>query len=317
LLVQGAAVTVVDNFEEFYDPARKWRNIEAHLRHPAYELVQTDIRDLAAMRKTLGGGYAAVIHLAAKAGVRHSIADPPGYRKTNEQGTYNLLELARQWGVPQFIFASSSSVYGTNRNVPWRETDLQLSPASPYAWTKLRGELLGRTYQRLYGIRFIALRFFTVYGPRQRPDLAIHKFAECILTGRPAEIYGDGTATRDYTYVADIVTGILQAIGYTQTGYEIVNLGSGRPISVLEMLAAVEQVLGKKAAVRHLGDQPGDVPRTLSDISKAAELFGYKPAVPFWRGIAQFTDWLRGEDDAPGSRVPRFEEASQRCPLAP
>jgi UDP-glucuronate 4-epimerase len=292
LLSNGSGVTVVDNFEPFYDPARKWLNVRAHLRNPNYELVQADIRDLPGMRKALTGGYEAVIHLAAKAGVRPSITDPLGFLATNVQGTNNLLELTREWRVPKFIFASSSSVYGINKNVPWSEDDLNFDPISPYACTKLSGELLGRTYHNLYGIRFIALRFFTVYGPRQRPDLAIHKFAERVIAGREVEMYGKGTTSRDYTYVADIVQGLLQAIDYSLSGYEVINLGSGRLVSLLETLTTVEQVLNKSAIVRHLGDQPGDVPRTLADISKAAKLFGYKPSVTFQRGVAEFVDWL-------------------------
>lgn len=232
LLAEGWRVTVVDNFDPFYDPAIKRKNIESHLAHPNYRLVEVDIRDLEGLRARLSGDYDVIVHLAAKAGVRSSIQDPVGYQEVNVGGTQNLLELAREWGVKQVVFASSSSVYGVNPNVPWREDDHVLLPISPYASTKVTGELLGHVYSHLYGIRFIALRFFTVYGPRQRPDLSIHKFARRMLRREPIPIYGDGSARRDYTYVDDVIEGVRRAMDYTATPYEVINLGNNETVSV-------------------------------------------------------------------------------------
>lgn len=205
LLAEGWRVTAVDNFDPYYDPAIKEANIKAHLEHPHYRLVRADIRDLETLQLELREDYEVIVHLAAKAGVRPSIKDPIAYQEVNVRGTQNLLELARERGIKQFVFASSSSVYGINTNVPWQEDDCVLLPISPYASTKVSGELLGHVYSHLYGIRFIALRFFTVYGPRQRPDLAIHKFVRLMLAGKPVPVYGDGTSSRDYTYIDDII----------------------------------------------------------------------------------------------------------------
>jgi UDP-glucuronate 4-epimerase len=242
LLGEGWEVTVVDNFDPFYDPQIKRQNIAPHLSYPNYRLVEVDIRDLEALRKHLSGEYDVIVHLAAKAGVRPSVLDPVSYYEVNVRGTLNLLELAKEWGVRQFVFASSSSVYGANPNLPWRENDPLLLPVSPYGATKLAGETLGRVYSHLHGIRFIALRIFTAYGPRQRPDLAIHKFARLMLQGKPVPIYGDGSACRDYTYIDDLVLGIRAAMDYEGAPFEVFNLGSGRPITVLEVVRSLEKV---------------------------------------------------------------------------
>ncbi len=207
LLADGWHVTAVDSFDPFYAIETKERNIAPHLRHPHYSLARIDIRDGAALQK-LSPRYDAIVHLAARAGVRPSIADPRTYQEVNVAGTQNILELARQSGTPHVVFASSSSVYGVNPNTPWRESDYVLQPISPYASTKVSGELLGHVYSHLYGFRFIALRFFTVYGPRQRPDLAIHSFARKMLAGDRIPVFGDGTTRRDYTFISDIVSGI-------------------------------------------------------------------------------------------------------------
>src|SRR5438552_1988883 len=218
LLADGWRVTAIDNFDPFYSAEIKQRNVAPHLRHPQYSLARVDIRDGSALQR-LATRYDAIVHLAALAGVRPSIADPRTYQEVNVAGTQNILELARQSGTPHVVFASSSSVYGVNPNTPWRESDYVLQPISPYASTKVSGELLGHVYSHLYGIRFIALRFFTVYGPRQRPDLAIHKFARLMLDGKPIPVFGDGSTRRDYSYVDDIVTGIRAAIEYDRTPF--------------------------------------------------------------------------------------------------
>lgn len=292
LLDRGDAVEVVDNFDPFYPDAIKEANIAAHRSLPNYRLHQVDIRDLDAMREALSGDYDCIVHLAAKAGVRPSIEDPVAYQETNVRGTQNLLELAaKEWKTPQFVFASSSSVYGVNPNVPWREDDRVLEPISPYASTKVSGELLGHVYSHLYGIRFIGLRFFTVYGPRQRPDLAIHKFTNLISEGKPVPYFGDGGTSRDYTFVSDTVQGILGAIAYQKTRYEIINLGNDATVTLREMVSTIEAALGKKAELQQLPDQPGDVPRTWANIEKARALLGYNPTVSFREGVEKFVQW--------------------------
>lgn len=293
LLGDGYRVTVLDNFDPFYPRAVKEANISAHRRHPSWRLIEGDLRDLEGVRRHAAGDYDAILHLAAKAGVRPSIQDPLGYQDVNVRGTQNLLELAREWRVPQFVFASSSSVYGVNPHVPWREEDADLRPISPYASTKLSGELLGHVYSHLYGMRFIALRLFTVYGPRQRPDLAIHKFARLIQSGRPLPLYGDGTTRRDYTFVDDIVRGIRAAIAYDRTRFEVINLGNNRTVTTLEMVRGIEQALGVSAVIEWLPEQPGDVPQTWAGIDKARSLLGYDPRTSYAEGVRQFTDWLR------------------------
>lgn len=293
LLAEGQRVEVIDNFDPFYDPQIKEANIEAHRKHPNYRLHRFDIRDLETMRAGLSGGYDCVVHLAAKAGVRPSIEDPVAYQEVNVRGTQNLLELTREWKTPQFVFASSSSVYGVNPNVPWSEDDHVLEPISPYASTKVSGELLGHVYSHLYGIRFVGLRFFTVYGPRQRPDLAIHKFTRLVSEERPLPYFGDGSTSRDYTFVADTVEGILGAIAYDKTPYEVVNLGNDATVTLAEMVETIERKWGKKATLDRQPDQPGDVPRTWANIGKGRELLGYSPTVGFEEGIERFVDWYR------------------------
>jgi UDP-glucuronate 4-epimerase len=292
LLGEGWEVTVVDNFDPFYDPQIKRQNIAPHLSHPNYRLVEIDIRDLEALREHLSGEYDVIVHLAAKAGVRPSVLDPVSYYEVNVRGTLNLLELAKEWGVRQFVFASSSSVYGANPNLPWRENDPLLLPVSPYGATKLAGETLGRVYSHLHGIRFIALRIFTAYGPRQRPDLAIHKFARLMLQGKPVPIYGDGSACRDYTYIDDLVLGIRAAMDYEGAPFEVFNLGSGRPITVLEVVRSLEKVLGIKARIEHLPLPAGDVPYTCANVERAARLLGYIPKTSFGEGLIRFVKSL-------------------------
>ena len=237
------------------------------------------------------GGFDAIIHLAAKAGVRPSIEDPIGYQRANVIATQNLLEFAKDEGIKQFVFASSSSVYGVNPNVPWSETHDVSGPISPYASTKVSCELLGHVYSHLYGIRFLGLRFFTVYGPRQRPDLAINKFVRLIEAGEPIPVFGDGSTRRDYTFIADIVEGILGSLHYQGSNYEVINLGNDQTVTLSEMIATIEEVVGKKAIIDRQPEQPGDVPQTWADVTKANQLFGYQPSISFKEGVAEFYKW--------------------------
>ena len=300
LLADGHAVTALDNFDPFYDRAIKERNIAGHRGHPNWRLIEADLREDGLVAELAATARPDVIvHLAAKAGVRPSIENPIAYQETNVKGTQNLLEYARTAGITQFVFASSSSVYGVNPRVPWSEDDHVLEPISPYASTKVSGELLGHVYSHLYGIRFIALRFFTVYGPRQRPDLAINKFARLIKEGQPIPVFGDGSTRRDYTFISDIVSGIRSAIEYDKTQYEVVNLGNNQTVSLNEMISGLEEALGVRAQRKMLPEQPGDVPQTWANIEKARRLFGYAPSTSYQEGVRRFVEWL----NATGERV--------------
>lgn len=292
LLADGFNVTVIDNFEPYYDRRVKESNIQAHLAHPQYKLVEVDIRDRIALESNLADEYHAIIHLAAQAGVRPSIKAPVVCQEINVNGTQNMLEFARSREIKQFVFASSSSVYGVNPRVPWKENDYVLQPISPYASSKVCGELMGHVYTHLYGIRFLALRFFTVYGPRQRPDLAIHKFAKKMLAGEEIPVYGDGSTRRDYTFVGDTVKGIVGALHYEDSLYEIINLGNHKTVSLSEMIETLEKVLEVKAKINRQPEQPGDVPQTYADIEKARQLLNYQPGTSFHNGIVEFRRWL-------------------------
>lgn len=309
LLHEGWQVTVVDDFDDFYDPALKRQNVAPHLRHPAYRLVEADIRDEQALRDAVPEHTDVIVHLAARAGVRPSIDQPVLYQDVNVRGTQNLLELARARRIPQFVFASSSSVYGVNPRVPWSEEDSVLLPISPYASTKISGELLGHVYSHLFGIRFVALRFFTVYGPRQRPDLAIRKFSQAMLAGRAIPFFGDGSTRRDYTFVDDIVTGILAAMEYDGSPYEVINLGNSSAVSLADLVATIERVLGARARLNVQPMQPGDVPQTWADVSKAERLLGFRPNTPFDEGIERFAAWLVGVPAGATSTIPTPERA--------
>ena len=295
LLADGHHVIGVDNFDPFYDRALKTANIEQHADNPSFDLIEGDLAEQTTYNKInfqLGGSAPdAIIHLAAKAGVRPSIEDPVGYQRANVIATQNLLEFAKENAIKQFVFASSSSVYGKNPNVPWSEKHDVSGPISPYASTKVSCELLGHVYSHLYGIRFLGLRFFTVYGPRQRPDLAINKFVRLIEAGEPIPVFGDGSTRRDYTYIADIVEGILGALHYDKTNYEVINLGNDQTVTLSQMIETIETVLGKKAEINRLPEQPGDVPQTWADVTKAGELFGYEPKTSFKEGIKRFVAW--------------------------
>ncbi|MBN2132726.1 MAG: GDP-mannose 4,6-dehydratase [Sedimentisphaerales bacterium] len=292
LLKDGWAVVGVDNFDAFYDPAIKRRNVAACVANEDFTLVEADIRDKSAMERAVSDDTDVVIHLAARAGVRPSIEQPQLYADVNINGTVVLLEIARQRGLRRFIFASSSSVYGNNEKVPFSEADNVDFPISPYAATKKAGELICHTYHHLYDISMICLRFFTVYGPRQRPDLAIHKFARLIEAGEPLPVYGDGTMMRDFTYIDDIIQGIIASIGRC-TGYDIYNLGESQPICVNDLISELENALGKKAIRNHLPLQPGDVDRTYADVARAEKELAYRRTTDIRTGLAHFVTWLR------------------------
>jgi len=295
LLAEGEwQVTVVDDFNDFYEPAIKRDNIRAHLSNPAFRLIEADIRDRATLDQAVNGTFDCLVHLAARAGVRPSLQQPGLYAETNINGTLNLLELAREHKIKQFVFGSSSSVYGINAKVPFREDDPIRQPISPYAATKAAGELLGHTYSHLYGIRCICLRFFTVYGARQRPDLAIHKFARLISEARPIPVFGDGTTRRDYTFIDDIIAGVRTAIDYQASDYEVINLGESRTVELRELIALLEKELGRKATIDRQPLQPGDVPQTFADITKARALLAYDPQTQIENGIHRFVEWFRG-----------------------
>ena len=292
LLGDGWQVLGVDNFDDFYDPQIKRRNIADCLEKDNFELVEADIRDRAAMGNVVGNGVDVIVHLAAKAGVRPSIDQPLLYADVNINGTGIMLEAAKEQGIGKVIFASSSSVYGNNEKVPFSEDDNVDFPISPYAATKKAGELICHTYHHLYEMSVTCLRFFTVYGPRQRPDLAIHKFARLIEQGKPISIYGDGTMSRDFTYINDIIDGTVAAME-TCGGFHIYNLGESSPITVSELVVEIEKALGKKAIKEYVLLQPGDVERTYADVTKAAKELGYKPATTIEKGLVEFIGWIR------------------------
>lgn len=293
LAQRGARVVVVDNFDEFYDPQIKRANIADHVNNQDYLLVKADIRDYAALKQIFAEHhFDAIIHLAAKPGVRPSVSDPRVYTEVNINGTMNLLELAERNGVEKFVFGSSSSVYGPKATPPFRE-GAPLNPISPYAATKASGELLAHTYSHLYGMRIVCLRFFTVYGARQRPDLAIHKFARMIASGAPIPVYGDGLAERDFTYIDDILQGVMAAIDYDITPFEIINLGESQTVTVNRMIELLEEALGQKAVIERCPPQPGDLPLTHADITKAQKLLGYRPTTPIETGIKKFAEWFK------------------------
>ncbi|GAB4497119.1 MAG: GDP-mannose 4,6-dehydratase [Saprospiraceae bacterium] len=295
-LTKGHRVISLDNFDDFYNPAIKEQNISGLLKNENYELVRGDIRDAAVLKNIFEkNAVDCVVHLAAKAGVRPSIQQPVHYMDVNVNGTANLLETMRLEGVRRFVFGSSSSIYGNQEKMPFSETDDVSRPISPYAASKHSGELLSYTYHHLYGMDVACLRFFTVYGPRQRPDLAIHKFTQLALAGQPIPLYGDGSTRRDYTFVGDIVQGISKLISNPDWRYEVFNLGCGNPVTLLDMVKSVEQALGKPLEINFLKKQPGDVEQTHADISKAQAFFGYQPTVSLQEGVRQFVEWFRGK----------------------
>ena len=287
-------ISVVDDFNDFYDPSIKHENVERHKANSNYSLFEADIRDRAALQKIFDGcSFDCIVHLAARAGVRPSLEQPQLYTETNVNGTVNLLELARENSIRKFVFGSSSSVYGINAKVPFSEDDPIRQPISPYAATKAAGELICHTYTHLYGLRCICLRFFTVYGPRQRPDLAIHKFAKLISEGKPIPVFGDGTTRRDYTYIDDIIAGVCASIDYDESEYEVINLGESRTVELNELISLLEKELGSKANIDRKPLQPGDVPQTFADITKARRILNYNPQTQIEDGIRKFVEWFR------------------------
>ncbi len=294
LLGAGHAVWAFDDLNNFYDPQIKRGNLrDLQSMAKPFEFVHGDLVDRAAVEELFGSvEFDQIIHLAARAGVRPSLAEPALYQRVNVEGTVNLFEAARLHGVKKITMASSSSVYGVNAKVPFSETDPIFSAISPYAASKLAGEALGHVYHHLYGFDVAMLRFFTVYGPRQRPDLAIHKFAQLISRGQPIPVFGDGTTARDYTYITDTVDGVL-ACTQKEIGYEIFNLGESQTVTLNHLIELLENSLGQKAVLERHPPQPGDVPITYADVSKARRQLGYHPRVKIADGIPLFVDWFR------------------------
>jgi UDP-glucuronate 4-epimerase len=291
IIALGHRVICIDNFNDYYDPAIKENNINGILDNENYRLYRADILDKQAIREIFStSSIDLVIHLAARAGVRPSLANAVLYEKVNVEGTINLLESCREHGVDKFIFASSSSVYGGNEKTPFSEDDRVDSPVSPYAATKKSGELICYTYHHLYNISVFVYRFFTVYGPRQRPEMAIHKFSRKILDGEPIEVYGDGTSSRDYTYIDDIITGIANSLECID-GYEVINLGNSKPIRLLKLIGFIEETVGKKSIIDFRDPQPGDVFTTYADTRKARKMINFSPETPIEKGIGHFIKW--------------------------
>jgi UDP-glucuronate 4-epimerase len=294
LLRDGHAVWALDDLNSFYDPKIKQANIRdlQALARP-FTFVHGDLTDRACLDELLSSDkFDQIIHLAGRGGVRPSLLDPALYQRVNVEGTVNLLEAARLNGAKKITIASSSSVYGVNSKVPFSESDPIFSPISPYAASKLACEALGHVYHHVHGMDVVMLRFFTVYGPRQRPDLAIHKFARLIAAGKPVPVFGDGSTQRDYTYVTDTVTGVI-ACTQKEFGYEIFNLGESQTVTLSRLIELLEKHLGKKAIIERQPPQPGDVPITFADISKARKKLGYDPEIKMAEGIALFVEWFR------------------------
>lgn len=291
LVAAGDEVSILDDFNDFYDPEIKRANIAGVANH--VRVHELDLRDSRAVKELFHREkFDRVVHLAARAGVRPSIGHPQLYYDTNVDGTLHLLEAARATGLERFIFASSSSVYGICKTVPFSEDAHLTQTISPYAATKIAGEFLCSTYSHLYKMRIVALRFFTVYGARQRPDLAIHQFTRRIHDGQPIDQFGDGTTRRDYTYIDDIIQGVTAALRYEGPLFDIFNLGENDTIELRELIAGIEHALGRKAEIRQLPEQPGDVPITCADISKARKLLGYNPTTPLRAGLPKFVEWF-------------------------
>ncbi|MHC4265954.1 MAG: GDP-mannose 4,6-dehydratase [Planctomycetota bacterium] len=294
LLNNGHSVVGIDNFDDFYDPKIKRSNIAVSLKNKNFNFFEDDIRNCDTCDQIITDDLDVIVHLAAKAGVRPSIAQPLLYADVNINGTLVLLEAARKCNVKKFIFASSSSVYGNNKKVPFSENDPVDHPISPYAATKKACELICHTYNHLYDINITSLRYFTVYGPRQRPDLAVHKFSLLIEQDKPIPIYGDGTMIRDFTYIDDIIDGTIAAIDKCE-GYHLYNLGESRTISVNDLITELESVLGKKAKKEFLPPQPGDVEKTCADVAMAINDLGYNPSTDIQTGLKKFVTWLRNQ----------------------
>ncbi len=293
LVGEGHRVACLDNFDDFYDPRVKRRNIREAIGRGEFELIEGDIRNNQLIARIFRRqSFDVVVHLAARAGVRPSIDYPKLYEEVNVQGTINLLDACREYGVKSFVFASSSSVYGGNSKVPFSEEDRVETPISPYGATKRAAELFCHTYHRLFDINVACLRYFTVYGPRQRPEMAIHKFTRLIDGNEKVPMYGDGQSMRDYTYIDDIIDGTLGAI-YANKGYEIYNLGESRTTRLSDLIRMLEEALGKRAIIEGLPEQPGDMPITYANIEKSRRKLGYAPRVSMEEGIGRFVEWYR------------------------
>ena len=299
LLSEGKKIIVIDNFNDYYSPALKEANVKVNENNPNYKLYRGDICDRKLVAEIFSKNQIdCVVHIAARAGVRPSLEDPLEYIRSNIDGTINILENMKKYEIKKMVFASSSSVYGNCKAEKFSEDLKVTEPISPYAATKSACEQFLFTYSKLYGINSVCLRFFTVYGPKQRPDLAIRKFIELIEQDKPIPVYGDGTTMRDYTYIEDIISGICSAIEYNKTPYEIINLGGGSPVTLNEMISTIEEILGKKAEINRLPMQPGDVDKTVSDITKARKLLNYNPQTSFKEGIRKFVEWRKNDKNS-------------------
>ena len=311
LLSEGRDIIALDNFDDFYDPAMKRRNVGLLLNHPGLQVIEGDIRD----EKLIEGIFSShpidvVVHLAARAGVRSSIRDPLLYSDVNVRGTLVLLEACRRHRIGKFIFGSSSSVYGNQSKAQFSEKSDVDQPISPYAATKRAGELICATYHSLYHLNVFCLRFFTVYGPRQRPEMAIHKFTRLIDRDMPIPRFGDGSTERDYTYISDIIRGIKSAIDTVQ-GYEIINVGGSATTSLSDLIAMIEKRLGKSAIIEETGEQPGDVTTTWADVRKAERLLGYRPKIGIEKGLDLFIKWYRNPEP-PSLNSPRAPTSGKK-----
>ncbi len=298
---KNTRIVCLDNFDNYYSKSIKLRNIKKFIKEPNLEFIDVDITRLTYLKEKLKDySFDSIIHLAAKGGVRPSINSPIEYMNTNVIGTASMLEIALACKTQKFIFASSSSVYGVNPKYPWSEDDHDYRPISPYATSKLSAEMLGHVYQELHKIKFIALRFFTVYGPRQRPDLAINKFIISILKGIPINVYGKGDTLRDYTYIDDVVSGITKAMYCSDSVYEVINIGNNKPCKLLDLIQIIEKILDKKATINYFDEQPGDVPVTCANIDKAQKILGYNPLTSLETGIKNQVDWIIKNSDIYG-----------------
>ena len=299
LITLGHKVVCLDNFYPFYDPEIKRRNLSEVISHPSFKLIEGDIRNLSDIIKCFtGNDIEVVIHLAAMAGVRPSMEDPELYANVNIIGLLYLLQVCQLHPVRKFIFASSSSVYGDKKSGAFKETDTDAEPISPYAATKKEGEAICFLWQRVLKIPFVVLRFFTCYGPRQRPDLAIHKFTRLLYQNKPIPVFGDGTTSRDYTYIEDTIDGVIKAMDYQDqgVGFEIFNLGESKTIMLKDMIAELEKASGRIALIERQPLQPGDVSYTCADISKSRNRLGYDPRISFTEGIRRFIRWFNSNN---------------------
>jgi len=295
LLLDGHKVICVDNFNDYYNPKWKRQNIKHNLKNKNFSLYKVDTANYNKLKKIFEiHRVDKIIHLAASAGVRFSLKNPFIYVQTNIKGTLNLLELARLFKIKNFVFGSSSSVYGANKKIPFSETDFVENQFSPYASTKRMGEVLCKNYHNMYNLNIVCLRFFTVYGPRGRPDMAPYKFTHRICNGIPIDMYGDGSSARDYTYVGDIVAGIVATMN-KELGFEIINLGDSRPIKLKQFISIIEEAVGKKAIIHQKKMPPEDVPITYADIKKAKKLLDYNPKIKIEEGIQKFVEWYKNE----------------------